>query len=387
MNCPGSVNAQAGLPDETSFFAAEGTAFHEVAAHCLEYGLSPYDFVGRTIPADGYEFEFTREWADFMQPGLDRVYELASGPNVVLIAERRVDLGPWLGKGNFGTADVIIIDLDRWQVTVFDWKFGQGKAVYPEWNVQIIAYLLGAWRDHGAKLFPDADDRDITARMIIYQPRIPDAGGEWEAQLSDLLSYVRNEVRPKAIATLDPDAPRVPGEKQCFFCKAKPDCRALAAANLEKAQLKFSDLDEYRPALPDVASLTPEERSAIHLHSDLFKSWLDAVSESLRIDATHGRPTPFLKLVNGRLGSRYWYDEEVAAKRLTARLGERAYEKKLLSPAQAEKLLREDEFATVTKGNVGQSPAKPSLVPEHDKRPAKKSYVERFKNWDAPDNE
>jgi hypothetical protein len=38
MLCPGSVNAEAGLPDKTSPFAEEGTQAHDVAEKALTGG-------------------------------------------------------------------------------------------------------------------------------------------------------------------------------------------------------------------------------------------------------------------------------------------------------------------------------------------------------------
>src|SRR5688500_2727457 len=71
MKCPGSRNAERGLPDRVSKDAAEGTVFHEVAAMCLEFGLEPDDFLDREFEADGYTFTFDEDFARHMRPGLD----------------------------------------------------------------------------------------------------------------------------------------------------------------------------------------------------------------------------------------------------------------------------------------------------------------------------
>jgi hypothetical protein len=43
--CPGSVEAQAGLPDNSGPEAQEGTALHAVAAHCLEHEMDAAEWI------------------------------------------------------------------------------------------------------------------------------------------------------------------------------------------------------------------------------------------------------------------------------------------------------------------------------------------------------
>ena len=46
MRCPASVQLEATIPDEESFYAAEGTAAHALAEECLRSQKPPEHFIG-----------------------------------------------------------------------------------------------------------------------------------------------------------------------------------------------------------------------------------------------------------------------------------------------------------------------------------------------------
>ena len=89
-----------------------------------------------------------------------------------------------------------------------------------------------------------------------------------------------------------------------------------------------------------------------------------------------GREVPGYKLVEGRAGSRKWTDESKAEKLLKAWKvpADFRYVKSLISPTQAEKLLKlktltDEQWAELC-GYVSREPGKPTVVPASDKRPA-----------------
>ena len=57
INCPGSVEAQRGYPDEDSDEAKDGTTAHRLAAICLKKRSDPYQYLGRKI----YDREVTED--------------------------------------------------------------------------------------------------------------------------------------------------------------------------------------------------------------------------------------------------------------------------------------------------------------------------------------
>lgn len=357
FHCPGSVREEAAYPDEPTEWAAEGTVFHEIVADCLDLGMEPHDFVGRVLDQEGFRIEVTEDMADFAVSGLDFLREL---PGEVFV-ERRVHLDRWM-PGESGTLDVGIVT-PTW-IGVYDWKYGQGVPVYPDWNKQLMLYALGFW-DEFARHLTDA----TRFRLFIEQPRIPSAGGEWECTLDELLEF-GEEARAAAEATKDPDAPLHASEKACQFCKHRPNCDEFARFNLDLMCMKFDDLDsEEEPALIDLDGMTDARRAYVALHASMFRKWMEDLHSRVLHDALAGSPTPGLKAVPGRGGARQWGDPAAAEKILRRALGVKgAYEPpKPLSPTQAEKKVSTRMWNKL-KPLVTQSEPKPILVPESDKR-------------------
>ena len=67
MLCPGSYVLQAGKPDNTSKYAAEGTAAHQVLTWALQEDRPASAFIGRVIESDGFTFEVDEDMARHVQ--------------------------------------------------------------------------------------------------------------------------------------------------------------------------------------------------------------------------------------------------------------------------------------------------------------------------------
>ena len=345
-----------------------GTVLHEFAAICVEFGVDPWGMVG----ARYLDRELTREMASKMLPGLDLIQSLTSHPDTVLLVEKRVDLSPWLGKGQSGTSDVIVIDPTARKMTVLDWKFGAGVPVHPKNNDQGMLYALGAWHDHARHVLDGTPPERVTVDIVIEQPLAPGGGGLWTTSMSDLLREGR-AIRRDADRTRDPDAPYNPGDKQCQFCPA-------ARHNVCKARSQWIvdalgvDLDDDEISLVDRRALTPEQRSLILLNQKLITRWLTQLYEEAMDDALKGRPVPGMKRVAGRAGRRRWIDEALAAPIVVELLGEDdAYVKTLLTPAKVEDEVGRDEYRDRLSRLVEQAPPGVALVPEDDPKPALRS--------------
>ncbi len=325
----------------------------------MEFGFEPDDFLGEVIVEDGFKIEVSPEMVEALRPGIDRIRERPGQKWV----EYRVTFDTWL-PGQFGTLDTGIVHESF--IEINDLKYGAGVPVSPEQNEQLMTYALGFW-DNVARERSDAKK----FLLVIDQPRAAGGGGEWEVHLDDLLDFGTQLQAAHEIA-LQPDAPLVPGEKQCKFCPNKDECPALAEFALEAMALKFDDLDSEEPITPVVREkLTPAQRSKVAASQDLIKSWLSAVTGRVLEDALAGNPTPGLKAVLGRKGARMWSDEEAAKRFLLTKLDKAAIytDPKLISPAQAEKLIPKTEvegLSDLTRQNEG----KPVLVAEDDRRQA-----------------
>jgi hypothetical protein len=372
MLCPGSVQRCYGKPDTASIEAAEGTFAHQIAEDCLALHLDPQDFIGHRFFVEGYDFTCTKEMADYLQPGIDRIRELVG--NGRFYNEQTVDTSRWCGAGNFGTLDRGIIRDDL--IVVGDLKYGSGVPVYVLNNEQIRIYALAFW---------DQIARHLTKAkkflLIIDQPRIPSAGGEWEVTLDELMAF-GEEVAAAAKLTLAKDAPIVPGEKQCRFCPVKAGCAEHERWLLDMVQMKFEDCDtEESPALP--GQVTPERRSYLIRHAGMFRDWLDRLHAEALADALAGRPTPGLKAVRGRRPARAWSDAKMIESLLEVRgvPHDVRYSYSLISPTQAEKQLAPDLWGELnTDAFVNRGEGKPVLVPEEAKGKAITPATDQFQD-------
>lgn len=348
LACPGSVEAERGLGDKSSFAAAEGTAAHELGEMCLVNGTNASDYLGQNLP-DNNEWEVTPEMADAVQVYVDYVRNLGGEQSY----EIRVDFSDWVPEG-FGTSDAIAVVGKT--LHVIDLKYGKGLRVDAENNSQGMLYGLGAYSEY--ELSHDID----TVVITIVQPRL-DHIDEWEISVPDLMKW-GEWVSQRAELCQEPDAERVAGEKQCQWCKAQATCPEQKAHAERILMVDFDDVSEQKP----VNTLSDEQLRAALEGKKLVLSWLDAVEKLAAERLANGEGFPGFKLVAGR-SVRQWGDEEQAAVTLSDKLGDDAYTRKLLSPAQAEKALgkaKAKELADLIVKGEG----KPTLVPESDKRPA-----------------
>ena len=341
MACPGSVAAEDGLEDKASPFALEGTQAHDLAERTLLEG----DHI-----LDGHD---NAEMAEFVRVYVDYVRQFTTHADDFAV-EQRVDYSDWV-PGGFGTADAVVLWGDT--LHVIDLKYGMGVRVDAEENPQGMLYALGAYAMYSA--FTDIERVCIT----IVQPRL-DHISEWEISVADLLRW-GEYAKQRAEATQEADAPRLPGEKQCRFCKAKATCAALLKHTEAVLGAEFDDLDN----MPKANTLTEQQMRAALDAKPLIEGWLGAIEKSVKERLEDGDAFPGYKLVEGR-SNRKWADEREAEAKLIRLLNDKAFAPaKLISPAQAEKALGKKRAGEI--GDLIVKPhGAPTLAPESDKRPA-----------------
>jgi hypothetical protein len=351
MACPGSVKAEEGLLDRSSAFAQEGTLAHDIVEKALRLGFNCDTLCDRA------------DLAHIVEPAQVYVDYVRALPGKHRFIEHRVSFDEWV-PGGFGTADFISIDHETATLHIADLKFGKGVRVDAHQNPQAMLYALGAY---SAFSFIHDIER---VKIAIVQPRI-DNISEWEIGVSDLLKW-GELARAAAEATRDPRAKRVPGEKQCRFCKAKATCPALMKAT---EQTLMMDFDLYEEPV-QVNKLTDEQLAAALSMRPVIEAWLSAVDTLVKQRLAAGETFPGFKLVEGR-ANRVWSDDENVLLVLEKHLGDNAYTRKLISPAQAEKILGKknksviEPFIVKPKGSA-------SLAPESDPRPPIGASVEDF---------
>ena len=377
MTCPGSIALEADFPDDSSEYAAEGTLAHDIAAQCLEEGLSPHDFVGKRFEVDGFIFKVSPDMAAHVADYMSLVREFAEGGT--LLVERRVDFSPVIGvEDSFGTSDAIVIKSDT--LTIIDLKYGMGVAVSAEHNPQLMLYALGALNDYGDL----AEFKHVC--MVIHQPRLNTVSEFW-MDVEDLELFgvsAANAARRVEDAVMTYGAYDDAGEwgskyleaseRGCKFCKAKATCPVLRAevdTTVGSALASAATIDEMKDFLHTVE---PDMLGSAMDKVALVEQWCKSVRGETERRLLAGEEVPGYKLVEGRKGNRQWADEEAAEaafKRARFRI-EQMYDLKLISPTKAEKLLAGNprRWAKLEK-LITRSDGKPSVAPATDRRPTK----------------
>lgn len=344
--CPGSVEAERDVPRRSSFAADEGTAAHELAELLLEFGGTAADWVGSPLPENN-AFTVTEEMAEHVQTYVDYVNRLSGEHHY----EVRLDLKAWV-PDSFGTSDAVVIDTANHTLHVVDLKYGKGVLVDAHENTQAMLYALGA-----TQLLREGDVIH-TVRLHIVQPR-RDNVSEWELSMIDLLE--RGEwFKERAAEAVKPDAQRIPGQKQCEFCAVKATCPALDAYTRKHTAEQFEALDTMPPK-----ALSAERLSEILGAKKLIVSWLEAVEGEVLERINRGESVDGWKLVAGR-SNRAWLDgAEHDIEQIVG--ADNAYTRKLITPAQAEKLLGKKRTAEIAHLIVKKDGA-PTLAPASDGR-------------------
>ena len=347
LACPASTAAEEGIPDKGSVFALEGTAAHELAEMALGNDTNCDQYIDAELPES--KIVVTADMANDTQIYVDYVRSFKGWRTY----ETRVDFSDWVPEG-FGTCDALVIDGNV--MRVIDLKFGKGVKVDAENNSQGMLYALGAYHDYGYI------DEIKTIIISIVQPRL-DHISEWEISIEDLLKW-GEWASQRAAMCLEEGAEFNPGEKQCLWCKAKPTCRALKDHTESVIMSEFDNLSELKP----LRRLTKEEMSRILDQRKLIIGWFDAMEEYATDELVGGQGFPGYKLVAGR-SLRQWGNDEVAEAALFEILGDDAFTRKLVSPAQAEKALGKQK-AKMIESLIIKPEGKPTLAPMLDSRPA-----------------
>ena len=359
MACPGSVGLEAAFPDQSSAYAAEGTLAHTLASEHLDgSGLHPSQRIGEVHEVDGFTFTVDAAMADYVDNYCRLVREYADGG--LLLVEQRVPIEHVTGEtGATGTSDAIIVDTTKRTLYVVDLKYGMGVKVDAGDNPQLMMYALGAMEQC------DQLGEFDQVCMVIHQPRLNHVSEHW-IYVGDLWAFKRRAAEAAEL-TRQPDAPLVPGEKQCRFCKAKATCPALRAEVTEVVS-GSATLDEF--LVPDVT--TGDNYLSVAMSKvGLVEDWCKAVRAEVERRLLAGQTVDGFKLVEGRRGNRKWSsDAEVEALFKSFRLRQdEMYDYSLISPTKAEKLLKDTPKRwEKAEALISRAEGKPSVAPATDKR-------------------
>lgn len=360
LNCAGSIQAEESYPNGSSEFAEEGTIAHDIGDKCLKRGVDAEIFFGITLQELGTEniksflptYTIEHDMINHVQEYIDYV-RAHETENSTLYTEERVDFSNIVPEG-FGTMDSGVLDYDTNIFHIFDLKYGKGIPVYAEENNQAKMYAIGLLNELGFL------DSIKSFRIHIAQPRLYNFSS-WDISVEDLVKFAKY-AKGRAELALTKDAPRTPGTKQCQWCRAKGDCAALFKFTEDAIMMEFEDMDK-EENFPDPQNLTYEQKKMILDNRKLIEAFLKSVEAKVFIQLCDGEEFEGYKIVEGR-ANRVLIDgaEEIIVKKL----GEDAYNKKLIGLGDLEKKLSKKEVATLTIKPTG----KLTLAPECDKRPA-----------------
>lgn len=342
LRCAAALAAGKGVKDAPSQYAAEGTAYHEVAALALETNRECSSWVGQVIEADGFRFTIDEENAAHAQTYVDAIRKI-SGAHYY---EVRLDTSEVVGVADQGgTGDAVTLDFDASTIHVDDLKFGRGEVVFAEKNEQLLQYGAAAL----LKFDMVHDWRHV--KLGIHQPRLHHYS-EHIYTVEDVRAWV-TENQPRFIKAhwlyQQPDQMKpedfTPGEKQCRWCPIRGTCKARADSFLTQFPVTPPSRLQVGPT-----TLTDAYLAECRDRVDAIEQWCsDIKAEAHNRAVLMGRTLPGWKVVNGRAGNRKW-EGELAQSTLELNLGEEAFKPRdTITPADAEKKFKKKklDFATM----------------------------------------
>ena len=361
LKCQASVALTAGMPEETSPYALHGTAAHAAAESVL---------TGRPYKAPaGAESLSLEDLTTEVEPYTDFVKRETRGD--FRLIEQRLEAS-WLSAECFGTADAVILHPD--EIHVVDLKTGQGVPVKAKDNPQLAIYARSVMETF-AGMFEDLS----VIKMTIVQPPL-DHIETWQITPEEL-TKITDSMKDAAaecvkeladMSTAEPHPERLkfnPGTAQCRFCRARHTCAALANHCLTAAGLPALTVCD--PKIDNV------QLAKIIQKIPTIEMWITAIKERAELELSEGRVVPGYKLVQGRAGNRTWRDPAAAASLLEScgLSKDQIYAKKLVSPAQADKLVKKsgkmtDEQAAAYSDMIIKPAGAPVIAKDSDPRPA-----------------
>lgn len=343
INCPGSVAlSQRMPPDIGSSYADEGTMLHTAISLILDNDgdvsydddLAHLEYNGQCMTPELYE--------EKIMPALAALDEIDPDKDMIYDVETVVNFGSYM-TDVFGSADLIGKLGNR--TIILDWKFGNGVSVDAEENEQGMFYAAAAMRTPSLSwAFENTTEIEI---IIVQPPHVK----RWVTTKKRIKQFERKLKTAVKIAAM-PNATIRAGE-HCKWCKAKPIC---------PVQTGLID----RTTRVSVEALDANAIAGYLDRADAIESFIKELRALAHTMLENGKALPGYKLVQKR-AVRRWADEGQASTFL-ADTGVDAYEQKLISPAQAEKLLKKHKIELPVE-LVSAVSSGTTLVPASDARP------------------
>jgi hypothetical protein len=326
-------------PKPSSKYADEGTLLHDAISQILDCKATPESVIGMVYEG----ITLTQElYDDKILVALAALDEIDPDKQMEFAVESSVNFGDLL-PGVFGSAD--LLGRIGKKAIVLDWKFGNGVAVEATENYQGMFYAAAAMRTpETAWVFEDVEEIEI---IIVQPPMVK----RWTTTPSRIALFQMD-----LVAAVNGPRTKMDTGEHCRWCAAKPTCPKVTGA-VDRA-LKTA-----------LVRVDAEKISEYLAQADQLESWIDSVRVLAYDMLENNVRVPGYKLVAKR-GTRKWADAGEAATGLAPVLGDSMWKPiELISPAQAEKLLKKEKkelpadlVVSVSSGDT--------LAPESDPRPA-----------------
>ena len=343
IGCPGSVALCAKMPPKpSSKYADEGTLLHNVMDLILTTNQTPESFAGMEYEG----IKLTQELIDEkVYPALRALDDIDPNKEMEYATATRVGFGDFL-PGVFGSTDLLGRIGKR--AFILDWKFGSGVPVPADDNPQLMFYAAAAMRTPEVQwVFDECDEIEC---IIVQPPSVK----RWVTTTKRIKAFEQELAMAVKISQM-PDAPLNAGE-HCRWCAAKPTCPKMTglADRALHAQLDILNVEQIADYLKK---------------ADMLEQWIADVRGLAHQILDAGKPVPGFKLVAKR-AIRQWADEAYTADILGDLLDkDELFTSKIISPAQAEKLLKKKGYPLQDNLVVAVSSGS-TLVEESDPRPA-----------------
>lgn len=349
--CPSWAKLAEGLPPgEESEYAKEGTLLHS----CMEELMLNDNLTYDGLLAQGREYkgvQLTEELvAEKLRPAMDALMNLMDSFEIDnYICEPFVSIADDIG----GSIDLIGIN-GKGQVVLVDYKFGHNPVSAYE-NKQLMFYALCASLDEATSYLFEKVNEIV---QVIIQPTQESVASIYHYELEELAKFEQQVANAIKLARAEGDSMAV-GD-HCRWCPAEIVCplktgQALTASRMDPEQT--AHLAEMLPL------------------AEQLESWIKKVKTAAHEQLELGVPVEGYKLVAKR-ASRIWNDPAEVRKKVSHARKiklEDAYDMKLKSPAQLEKVCKQkgvdfkkyqEYISSVSSGTT--------LAKESDTRPAVK---------------
>jgi Protein of unknown function (DUF2800) len=353
-NCPGSVHKVIFYPQKPLDKAAlEGINDHKLLEVCLANRCTVDDAPKHYC----FSFELTDDRKERIQVALDYILPKI-GPKTIIQVEQWVPF-KYLNKEFAayikGKTDVVLIDEDRGEIEIIDYKGGRFK-VNVEDNEQIELYEMGVTMQlyvENKELF----HKIHTVVNTIIQPQRRDYGElpvyAIEKKLKDVLTKPKVASLVEDIKRgLDPSSPLRSGD-WCTFCDHKVNCSEIKKDVADKLHVDEKDIVKQLVTSTDdkaVTALSDNELFDLYKASSLIKSYLKAVEEEVLARRMAGKLEDVLDLTTSSTNRTIPDKDAFAAYCLeNGFTREEIYKSTLITPSQFEKLTRRDEDGNLVK--------------------------------------